>query len=76
MSSMIHSARPTIRITVISLEDFVLRDFEKWGRTDRRTEVQTPRAKIVINACRDCGSAEWINKKLLGRMTEFQHTEY
>ena len=26
-----------------------------------RTEVQTPRAKIVITTGRDCGSAEWIN---------------
>ena len=31
-------------------------------RTDRRTEVQTPHAKIVISTCCDCGSAEWINK--------------
>ena len=37
---------------------FVLRDFEKWERTD----VQTPRAKIVITTGRDFGSASWINK--------------
>ena len=32
---------------------FVLRDFEKWGRTDVRTDGQTPRAKIVITTDRD-----------------------
>ena len=56
---MIHSVRstcPPVAIT-ISLElCFVLRDFEKWGRTD----VQTTRAKIVITTGRECGSASWI----------------
>ena len=34
---------------------FVLLDFEKW----------TTRAKIVITTGRDCGSASWINNKLM-----------
>ena len=52
VSSMIHSAKPTVSNIV-----FALLDFEKWGRTD----VLTTCAKTIIPTGRDCGSAEWIN---------------
>ena len=61
---MIHSARPTIppvAITIFSIENVLLCAILK--SRDVRTEVQTPRAKIVITIGRDCGSAEWINSK-------------
>ena len=58
VSSMIHSAKPTVPpvaiILICSLFCFVLRDFEKSGRT---TCVKT-----MMTTGRDCGSAEWINK--------------
>ena len=38
-----------------------MRDFEKWGQTDRRTTC----AKTMITSARDCGSAKWININFL-----------
>ena len=55
VSSMIHSARPTV--SPVAKHCFVLLGFEKWGLTDIRTTC----AKTMIPTGRDCGSAEWIN---------------
>ena len=41
MPSMIHLARPAV--THYFHLKFVLWDFEKWGRMDERTDIQTPR---------------------------------
>ena len=64
VSSMIHSARPTVSLVVNIVFDWnllVLRYFLKWGRTDGRTEIC---AKTMITTGRySCGSAEWINKE-------------
>ena len=54
---MIPLARPTVppvAITILAGTFFVLRDFEKWGRKEGRTDRQH-----VIPT--DRGSAEWIN---------------
>ena len=62
---MILSARPTfppVVTTIFTHENcYVLCDFKKCVRKDRRTDIQIPRVKIVINTGRDSESALWIN---------------
>ena len=62
---MIHSARSTILPIVNIVFRWNLFCFEKWGRTDRRTNGSTNGrstcAKTMITTGRDCGSASWIN---------------
>ena len=60
VSSMIHSARPTVS-PVVNVFAWNLFCFAKWGRTDGRTYERTTCEKIMITAGRDCRSAEWIN---------------
>ena len=65
VSSMNHSARPTVPpgATIIFC-CFVLLDLKSGDGTDVRTNVRTTCAKIIITTGRDCGPAEWINKKV------------
>ena len=42
---------------------FCFSRFEKWGRTDGRTDGQQI-AKTIISAGRDFGLAEWINNTI------------
>ena len=59
VSSMIHSARPTILSVVITVLAWIMICFVKFWKV---TDVQTPHAKIVISTGRDYGSAKWINR--------------
>ena len=60
VSSMIHSARPTVSpVATIIFCCFVLLDLKS---TDGRTNGRTTCAKIMITTGRDCGSADWIKK--------------
>ena len=57
--SMIRSARHTVLpVAITNLAWKLFREILKSGngRTERRTDVQTTRAKIVITTGRDCGS--------------------
>ena len=66
MSSMIHSARPTVSlVATIVLCCFVLLDLKSG---DGRTNGRTTCAKIMITTGRDCGSAEWIKSYILKRL--------
>ena len=61
VSSMIHSARPTLPPVANIVFAWNLLCFEKWGRTDRRTDGRTTWTKTVITNGRDCGLAGLIN---------------
>ena len=64
VSSMIHSARPTVSPVVdivFTWNLFCLARFWKVG-TNIRTDGRTTRAKTMITTGSDCGSAEWINQ--------------
>ena len=59
--SMIHSARPTVPIVVITIltwNFFCLRDFEKWRRTNGTD-------RHPFENSDHCGSAEWIKTFIL-----------
>ena len=74
VSSMIHSARPTVSPVANIVFVWYLFCFEKWGRT----YVRTICAKTMITTDRDRGSASWINKPLstfyLWPFVSFQHS--
>ena len=62
VSSMIHSARPTVSSVETIVFAWNLFCFEYWGRTRtyRRTDGRTTCAKTMITTGRDFGLAEWI----------------
>ena len=67
VSSVIHSARPTVSpVATIIICCFVLLDLKSG---DGRAYGRTTCAKIMITTGRDCGSAEWINKSTVFKVT-------
>ena len=66
VSSMIHSARPTVLPVVNIVFAWNLFCFEKWGRTDGRHEQKQWSLPAVT-----MGSVSWINKTILFFIANF-----